>query len=50
VRPLSTDVVFNSVIAFRAGAPLSEHAKGVIRQMRVQLAQESAALAAKLAA
>ncbi|WP_342050713.1 MULTISPECIES: LysR substrate-binding domain-containing protein [unclassified Cupriavidus] len=50
IRPLSVDVVLNSVIAFRAGAPLSEHAKGVIRQMRVQLAQESSALAAKMAA
>lgn len=50
VRPLSIEVVLNSVIAFRAGSPLSEHAKSVIRQMRVQLQQESSALAARLAA
>ncbi|WP_420996609.1 LysR substrate-binding domain-containing protein [Cupriavidus sp. 30B13] len=50
IRPLSIDVVLHSVIAFRAGAPLSEPAKGLIRQMRVQLEQDSAALAARLAA
>lgn len=50
VGPLCIEVVRRSVIALRAGSPLSEHAKAAIRRMRVQLQKESADLPAGLIA
>ncbi|MGO4763661.1 LysR substrate-binding domain-containing protein [Cupriavidus sp. 2KB_3] len=48
IRPLALDVILSSVVAFRAGAPLSEDAKRFMRHMRVQLAREVSALSGQL--
>ncbi len=48
VRPLSIEVLFSSMIAFRPGRPLSENAKSFLRQMRILLSSDMTALTEKM--
>jgi DNA-binding transcriptional LysR family regulator len=50
VRPLAGKVFYSSVIAFRPGTPLSENARRLMRQMRMQLSKEMDALSERIQA
>ena len=49
LRPLSIDISFRSLLVFRAGVPLSENARELLKVMRIAMESDTQALAAMLA-
>lgn len=49
LRPLSIDISFRSLLVFRAGTPLSDNARELLKVMRIAMERDTQALARMLA-